>query len=285
MNTKAMPFGALAALLVWRGAAFAMDKRALLEHLRESYNFPSGVQAILGEPVPSEIEGFDVMSLRLSMGGAAGQDQKLYVSKDGRFYLLGAFKDLSKHPDQERLKKVDLSKAPARGKRNAPVVLVEYTDFQCPYCQRGYEIVRHQIMKDFSDKVRWLYKALPLRSIHPWAEPAAVAVACAHQQGEDKFWVLHDALFEKQREISQRNFDDKLKEFIKAAKIDEKRFQACYENKATQDVVSKDLAEAGQLDINGTPAFLVNGHLVSGADYDGLKRVIQEALQGEHGKP
>ena len=101
--------------------------------------------------------------------------------------------------------------------------------------------------------------------------------------GDPKFWKVHDDIFKHQKEISARNIESKALEFAKAAGANSGRFKSCYQEKKTLKAVQKDLAEAQALDINGTPAFVVNGHLVSGADGDLLKRIIDEALQGKHG--
>ncbi|MBI5597174.1 MAG: thioredoxin domain-containing protein, partial [Elusimicrobia bacterium] len=210
--------------------------------------------------------------------------ETLWVSDDGKHYLLGGFKDLSVHPDQERLAKMDLSGSPARGPKDAKVTVVQYTDFQCPFCSKGYELMRDGIMKEFAGKVRWVYKSLPLTSIHPWAEPAALAAECAKLQGTDMFWTLHDKLFENQREVTLENLDEKAAGYLKGAKADLKKFEACTEAKKTMAAVARDSAEADALGISGTPAFVVNGHFVSGADYGTIKRVVEESLKGKHGK-
>lgn len=212
------------------------------------------------------------------------QEEQLYISKNGRHYILGGFRDIQLNPDQQRLKKMDLSRSAIRGDKKAPVTLVEYTDFQCPYCQKGYEIVRYQILKEYGPKVRWIYKSLPLKSIHPWAEPAAIAVECAKLQSPEKFWKLHDVLFEKQREINQHNLEKKLNEMAKTSGLDTDRLSKCIEEKTPMEQIRKDMAEAEAMGITGTPAFIINGHLIPGADYVTMKQVIEESLKGKHGK-
>lgn len=263
--------------------ALAVNKAAIIEHIRESYpNIPPEAEITLSDPKPSEVQGFDVADFKLDINSARGtihQADKLYVSKDGRYYLLGGFKDLRQSPDKERMGKIDLSNAPVRGKKKAPVAVVEYTDFQCPYCEMGYRVMRYKIMKEFGDKVRWVYKSLPLKSIHPWAEPAAIGAACAYRQGEAKFWIVHDAIFDHQKDISLRNVDDKLAEYTKSGGLDAKKFEACYKGRETSAAVDKDVAEAENLSIPGTPAFVINGRLIPSADYDSIKQSIESALK------
>lgn len=273
----------LVLLLTGAPWARAADDAAIIEHLRESYNFPGEVGLSLSAPRKSAVAGFDERTLTLSLGEQS-QTETLYVSKDGRHYILGGFKDLSVHPDLDRLRKMDLKDAAARGPAKAPVTVVEYTDFQCPYCQRGYQIMADRIMKDYDGKVRWVYKSLPL-AMHPWAKPAAIAAECAGRQSPEKLWRMHDDFFIRQGEINNGNYEKKIQELAKAAKLDMKRFNACYDKSETLKTVERDMEEARVLGINGTPAFVVNGHLVSGADYMTLKRVVDESLQGKHGRP
>ncbi len=274
-----------AALLAVSAAAAPLDKEALAEHIRESYNVPAVVDISFSTPVPAGVPGFSKLSVTFKRGEAS-QDDALYISEDGRHYLMGGFKDLSVSPDNDRVAKLDLKGSPARGPKGAAVTVVQYTDFECPFCQKGYEIMRDKVMKekDFEGKVRWIYKSLPLTSIHPWAQPAAMAAECAKLQGEDKFWKVHDALFEKQREITPDNLDEKLAGFLKDAKGDQKALETCVEGKKTLAAVTRDSNEADSMGISGTPAFLVNGHIVSGADYGTIKRLIEESLKGKHGK-
>lgn len=264
-------------------SAAAADNTMLVEHIRESYNVPASVDIAVGAPVAAGVPGFKKAVVTFKRGESA-QEDTVWVSDDGKHYLLGSFKNMTTNPDQERLAKVDIAASPVRGPKKAPVTVVQYTDFECPFCQRGYEIMQDKILKEFPGKVRWVYKSLPLVSIHPWAEPAAMGAECVKLQGEDKFWQVHDALFAAQREISLDNLAEKLAGFVKAAGADLKAFEACFEAKKTLPAVSKDAAEAESLGITGTPAFLVNGHLVSGADYATIKRLVEEALQGRHGK-
>lgn len=265
------------------GCRTALDKAAMIEHIRESYQLPPEMEVELGTPSASGIPGFNLLELTFRIG-ASTQTEKMFLSQDGRHYLLGGFKDLSVHPDNARIEKMAVSGAASRGDEKAPVQVVEYTDFQCVFCERGYRLMRERIMVDYAGKVRWIYKSLPLVQIHPWAKPAAMAVECAKLQSVEKFWKVHDDIFEAQRAINEANFEDKLQAFVKAAGLDAGKFDACLGQKDTLKIVDQDTAEAGNIGISGTPAFVINGHLIPGADYDSIRQVIEEALKGKHGK-
>jgi protein-disulfide isomerase len=273
-------FAAVLIFSLLSGRAFAYDKKALEEHLRETYQIPAEVGVVLGEAKASDVAGFDVVPVGLKVGPKT-QDEKLYLSKDGQHYILGGFKDLKVLPSQERVKKMDLRASPMRGKADAPVTVVEYTDFQCPFCERGYKIMKDQILKEYEGKVRWIYKSMPL-SFHDWAEPAAMAAECVKAQSHDQFWKMHDMIFDRQGDISSTEVDAKMGEFAKKVGADEKAFAACYEGKKTLEIVRRDADEAGSMGISGTPAFVINGKLISGADYASIKRAV-DTLLTRHG--
>lgn len=273
----------LSLLSILSSSAFALNKAKLIEHIGEMYPMPPEVSIEIGDPRPSNFKDFHKIIVTFR-GPAGEQTEQLYLSKDEKHYLLGDFKDLTIHPDTERLRKINLKNSAVRGDVKAPILVVEYTDFQCFYCRKGYQMMTEKIMKDYKGKVRWVYKSLPLVQIHPWAEPAAIAVECAGKQSSQKLWDLHDIFFEKQPEITTANFDENLPKFLKKANIDEKKFNACFDKKETLAAVTRDKREAGSMGISGTPAFIVNGHLISGADYQLLRRTIDESLQGKHGK-
>ncbi|MFA6093909.1 MAG: thioredoxin domain-containing protein [Elusimicrobiota bacterium] len=258
-------------------AEHPLDKKALADHVRETINLPAHVNIEFGEPRPSEIPGFDLIDMKLSVEERS-QSEAVYISKDGRYYSLGKFNDVTVLPSQERIKKMDLKNSPFRGKSDAPVTVVQYTDFQCPFCQKGYELMRDRILKDFPGKVRWVYKSMPL-GFHDWAESAAVAAECAKSQSQEKFWAVHDKLFDKQKEIRAENAQAKFFEAAKAAGVDEKSFRDCYSRKETAKTVQRDSEEALSMGINGTPAFIINGRRVDGADPQALHNAVADALK------
>jgi len=163
-----------------------------------------------------------------------------------------------------------LTGVPMRGPKNAPVVVTEFADFECPVCQQVQPIV-DRIAKEFDGKVALAYKDFPL-NIHANAEKAAEGSHCAEAQG--KYWEYHDMMLDKKRtDVSS------LKEFARDLKLDPEAFDKCLDSGAKADVVKKSLDEANTLNLNGTPTFFVNGRYVSGnTTYDKLKAVITEEL-------
>jgi len=165
---------------------------------------------------------------------------------------------------------VNVSKAYARGSENAPVVLVEFADYQCPYCQKVNPQIQ-QLKKEYGDNLTVIYKDFPL-PMHHGSEKAAEASRCAGEQG--KFWEYHDVLF-----YSKLLDVDALKEHARVLKLDGDRFDTCLDSGAETGAVKKDLDEAKSLGLTGTPSFFVNGHFFSGVvDYAALKDIVNQQL-------
>ena len=166
---------------------------------------------------------------------------------------------------------VELADAPIRGAADAPVTIVEFSDFQCPFCRRVQPTLS-ELQERYGDKLRWSFKDLPLNDIHPEAAQAAQAARCAGEQ--DKFWEYRAELFEAQR-ITSGMHD----EIAAELGLELEPFQQCLESGRYADEVEQDSAEAAALGISGTPAFLVNGILISGAQpLEAFTEVIDREL-------
>lgn len=157
-----------------------------------------------------------------------------------------------------------------RGPEKAPVTLIEFADYECPYCQRVAADVK-KLADDFPNKVAFTYKDFPL-PMHARAEKAAEAARCAAAQ--NKFWEFHDELF-RSKELDV----DELKAQAKALKLDSGQFDKCLDSGAEAAAVDHDRKEGMRLGITGTPSFFINGHYMSGAlDYKTLREVVEQQL-------
>jgi len=166
---------------------------------------------------------------------------------------------------------VDLAGSPILGPKNAPVVLVEFADYQCPYCQKVHGELE-QLHKEFGDKLAIAYKDLPL-PMHPFAEKAAEAARCAGVQG--KFWEFHDKLF-----VDKKLEPADLKQEASALQLNTTQFDACLDSGSQASAVQKDAAEGRRLGLSGTPSFFANGHFFSGAvTYEALRDMVAQQLK------
>lgn len=158
---------------------------------------------------------------------------------------------------------------PFRGKADAPVTIIEFSDFQCPYCSRGAATME-EILEKHGDSVKFVFKHFPL-GFHKWAKPAAIASHCAGLQNSDAFWTLHDKYFEKQKELTEGNIVAKSKEFLAGSGIEMATWTACAEDtesdayKAASAAVDADMALGSKHGVSGTPGFFVNGQFLNGA--------------------
>lgn len=174
-------------------------------------------------------------------------------------------------------KLVETSDSPSMGPAGAPVTLVEFSDFECPYCSRVGPTLK-QLVSNYGGKVRVVYRQFPL-GMHRNAQKAAEASLCANEQG--KFWEYHDLLFQEQQKLSVPDLTKKAQQ----VGLDEPRFAACLNEGAMAERVRKDADAGSQAGVNGTPALVINGKLIAGAvPYDELARTVQEELDRQEAK-
>jgi protein-disulfide isomerase len=168
--------------------------------------------------------------------------------------------------------KVPVGTSPVKGPKDAPITIVEFSDFQCPYCSRANNTVE-QIMKEYKGKVRLSFKNLPL-PFHQEAKPSAAAALAAGEQG--KFWEMHDALFQNQRKLSSEFYKKKAKELG----LDVKKFEADMKSEKVTKQIEADMKLAREHGISGTPGFFINGVAVKGAQpFPVFKQVIDRWLE------
>lgn len=148
-----------------------------------------------------------------------------------------------------------------RGSKDAPLTLVEYSDFECPFCSRGFNTVM-ELMKKYEGKIRFVYKHLPL-SFHPQAMPAAQYYEAIRLQSEEKAWKFHDIIYQNQRKL--QNGEAFLKATAKELKVDLVRLAKDVKSEVVQSRIAADMAEAAKFGFQGTPGFLFNGIPVKGA--------------------
>jgi protein-disulfide isomerase len=178
----------------------------------------------------------------------------------------------AERPDPNRRYTVNVKGSPAKGPESAKVTLVEFSDFQCPFCSRVTPTL-DQIEKDYGDQVRIVFKHLPLR-IHSKAAAAHAAAEAAHRQG--KFWEMHDAIFANQREMSP----EKYLTYAQEMGLDVEKFKRDVAAEDVKQKVDADAKEAASLGVTGTPGFFINGRFLRGArPVESFKELIDEELK------
>jgi protein-disulfide isomerase len=141
-----------------------------------------------------------------------------------------------------------------RGDKNAPITIVEYSDFQCPVCGSGFKVIE-QVRQKYGAKVRFIYKHLPIPSLHPMAMPAAKWQEAVAIQSPDKAWIFHDVMFKNQSSLSE----DFIKKTVRDLGLNVATAAKDAQSQAVADKIAADSAEAEKFGFNGTPGFLING--------------------------
>jgi len=245
-----------------------------IEHqVRSSFNIPPAVQVQVGPRRPSsEFPNYDSVSITFSHGESK-QTHEFLLSKDGKTLLRLTKLDLSKDPYAEVVGKINVQGRPVRGAAGAKVTIVNYDDFQCPFCSRMHQTLVNDVLKTYGDKVRIIYKDYPLAAIHPWATHAAVDANCLAAESGEAYWEYADYVHFNQKEITgtQRPLAEQMagldrvaQEVAQRRRLPVSELQACI--KAQSDAaVQASVKEGDGLGVSATPTLFVNGQRLEGA--------------------
>ena len=181
-------------------------------------------------------------------------------------------------------REVPLGNEPTKGAADSPITIVEYSDYQCPFCLRYFQQTLPQIQEYIDDgQIRYVFKDFPLHSIHPQAQKAHEAARCAREIGGDEmYWTMHDLLFSRQQEWAQTpvpGHEAILKTLASEAGLPQEEFDACLDSGRYYDAVNAELAEGTELGVRGTPAFFINGQPLSGAQpFPVFEQIFEQIL-------
>lgn len=252
----------------------ALDKATLEAYLRHLQLWPAQVQVKIDDPKPSPIAGLYQVDVHLTYGQAS-QDDTYYVSKDGQRVIRGTIHDVGQNPFQNELAKLKTDLSPSFGAPGAPVVLVVFSDFQCPVCKEEAKVLRQNVSSNFPKDVRVYFKDFPLEAIHPWAKAAAIGGRCVFRQNPTAFWDYHDWIYDHQGEITPENLKSKVLDFANSKNLDALQMTRCFDTKATEAEVDKTLAEGKALHVSATPTMYLNGRpLIGNTPWQNLEQLI-----------
>lgn len=267
--------------------------RKIERQVRSYYSIPAGVNIRVGSIVSSkELPGYDEVAVTIDQGDGHQKDYKFLVSND-RSTMLRLIKfDLTKDPYQQVMSKIDIAGRPVRGAKNAKVVVVDYDDFECPYCARMHATLFPEILKEYGDRVAFIYKDYPLAEIHPWAIHAAVDANCLATQNQDAYWDFADNIHATKPQIDQEKssaarFDviDKLA-LLQGEKhsVDAGALQACIKAQ-NESAVRASMKEADDLGVDATPTLFINGQKIDGVVPIGELRAALNSALKDAGQP
>lgn len=259
--------------------------KAIERQVRSFYKLPPDVTVTIGPTHPSEFPSYDTVRLSFNKGNRKDEYDFL-LSKDGKTLIKMTKLDLTKDPNAEVMKKMDVKGRPTRGNKDAKVVVVNYDDFECPFCSRMHQTLFPQIFKEYGDRVIFIYKDYPLAEIHPWAIHAAVNANCLAAQNNDAYWDFADYLHANQHVVNAAQglagqlavIDQATLQQGQTHNLDPTKLQACIK---TQDdtAIKASLHEGDAVGVSATPTLFVNGEEMDGAlPIAELRSVLDRAL-------
>lgn len=248
--------------------------------IRTHYNVPQQITISVAQPTAGGVSGYDDLAITL-LGGSHPSTHEFLISKDRKTLAHMEKYDVS----QDLMSKIDLKGRAVRGNPNAKVTIVNFDDFQCPFCSRLHANLFTTVFKDYADKVKVVYKDYPLVEIHPWAMRAAIDGNCLAEQNNEAYWDFADYVHANQKLVAGASRTDAFSNLDNAAKtqaqkhqLDQDKLQACVQ-KQDESAVRASMAEGDKLGVDATPTLFINGERFTGAvPEQELRAVLNRAL-------
>jgi len=240
----------------------------------------------LGPPTPGPFPGVSSRTVTLVNPEAPGQKAEIEIFSDagGKNIIIAQHFAVveSTHPwEQADLKLLHLDDHATLGPATAPVTIIEFGDFECPYCARAFNEIETLVNNTYKDRVHLIWKNFPL-NVHPWAEQAAVAAECAREQNPATFWGFARNLYRDQTEITPQNLRTHIDSYTSSLGLDAKGMNACILGKTAEDRVQQDVKDAQAIHLSSTPTFIVNGTPVVGLPSSKIFDFVITAKLQEH---
>ncbi len=260
--------------------------RRIERQVRSYYSVPPDVKIVIGPRKPSEFPNYDSLTVVFD-NGRKQQPYDFILSKDDKILIRMTKLDLSTDPYAELMKKISVTGRPTRGNPSAKVVVVSYDDFECPFCSRMHQTLFPELLKEYGDRVEFIYKDFPLAEIHPWATHAAVNANCLVAQNNDAYWDLADYVHSNPKEVSAAQgkqeqlavLDRLTLEQGQKHNLNAAMLQACVQAQ-NEDAVKASVKEGEALGVEATPTLFVNGEKLDGArPIAELRAALDRALE------
>lgn len=274
-----------ALLLVAAGVAqsdkkSAFDKAYLETYVRHLWVLLPTDSVTVGDPKPSDVPGMQEIRVKIARGQASGEEL-LYVTKDGGKILQGNAFDVTGNPFKKDLDKLKTAFQPSLGTPGATVVIVLFSDFQCPFCKGEAQMLRKNLVSAYPTQVRLYFIDFPLEQLHPWARAAADAGRCVFHQDPSSFWEYYDWIYGHQETITLDNLKAIVSTWAKDRKdIDTLQLTGCMDSKETDKEVEAEIAKGKEMEITATPTMFVNGRRIANSvEWAGLKTTIDNEIE------
>jgi protein-disulfide isomerase len=248
--------------------------------IRSRYSVPPQINLVLADPKPSDVPGYDLVVVTFS-GGTHTTTHDFLISKDHKTLAHMEKIDISQDP----MSKIDVKGRAVRGNAGAKVTIVNFDDFQCPYCSRMHSTLFPNVLQEYGDRVKIIYKDYPLVEIHPWAMHAAIDGNCLGEQSGEAYWDFADFVHANQKEVAGKtraeafvNLDKAAQTQVQKHQLDQQKLQACVQ-KQDESAVRASMAEADSLGVDSTPTLFINGERLTGVmSEQELHSILDRAL-------
>ncbi len=259
--------------------------RSIERQVRAHYSLPPDVKVLIGPLRSSEFANYDELTVTFA-SPTKKQDFEFLLGHDHKTLVRLTKFDLASDPYIEAMKKIDVNGRPTRGNKDAKVTVVNYDDFECPFCSRMHETLFPSVFKEYGGRVRFIYKDYPLEEIHPWAVHAAVDANCLAAQNNDAYWDYADTLHGNQEAIKAKGRSGWNAELDRLASAQAQRhnldvpmLQACVKAQ-DEKAVRASMREAEGVGVEATPTMFVNGQKLDGAvPVEDVRLALDQALK------
>jgi protein-disulfide isomerase len=255
---------------------------ALKTYLQKHFKIPSPEMIKLGPAFRTPVEGLFARQLIVSTDQGQNVSTTLFFDKTESKAIIGQYIDTSMEAwGRTNMGSVTLDDRPSQGPASAPVTIVEFADFECPFCAHAFSVIETLVNTTYKGKVRVIFKAYPLNA-HPWAMKAAEAAECARMQNPDAFWDFARYFYTNQGSINTKNIQDNVDKLAKSQKLYEPSLKACMDSPQTEVRIKQDQNDGNSIRVSSTPTFFVNGIPVVGLqDAKIMDFVIDSELAGK----
>jgi protein-disulfide isomerase len=245
----------------------AVDAR-ITTYLQKRFMIDDPAHIQLGPTIPTQMKGVYTRTLKVSNDRGQSVMATIYTNPTADEMILtqgqGQIYDLSKDPwEKIDMKLIHLDDRSSMGSPNAPVTIIEFADFECPFCARAFGTLETMVHTKYKDQIRVIYKNYPLNS-HPWAIRAALGAECARLQNPETFWDFARDYYSSQGSITVKNIDDHIHATAKRLNLDVPTLDACMAGKAAQARIDQDQKDGNAVGVASTPTLFVNGVRVVG---------------------
>jgi len=253
--------------------------------IRSRYSVPPQVEISISAPAASDVPAYDKVVVTFTHD-AKKTTFDFLISQDRKTLARLEKIDIS----QDLMSKIDVRERPVRGNQEAKVVIVNFDDFECPYCSRMHATLFPDVLKAYGDRVKIIYRDYPLVEIHPWAMHAAVDSNCLAAQSSEAYWDFADYVHTNQKAISGHNPNEAFANLDNVSKdqavkhhLDTAKVEACFK-KQDESAVRASMAAADTMGVDSTPTMFVNGEKISGVVSDAEMRAILDQALADAGQ-